>query len=182
MPVHLYLINLLFAGLIVALTVMFTLITSAVFDLVSSTHPRSRHLCRVYFWLFATGVVTRLWSLAAFSLSTLAIVISSKKAINKWIAAVTVLTLWLVPMLLSLYIMLPYAFEVQFEQWVFSSWHLCDLWKKLGICDDMHACGEGNNCAQTPGPMIYCRVLASWLSYWPGPGQILSLISTISSP
>ena len=47
-PVHLYLINLLFAGLIVALTVMFASITSAVFDLVSSTHPRSRHLCRVY--------------------------------------------------------------------------------------------------------------------------------------
>ena len=107
-PVRLYLINLLFAGLIVALTVMFTLITSAVFDLVSSTHPRSRHLCRVYLWLFATGVVTRLWSLA--------IVICSKKAINKWIVAVIVLTLWLVPMLLSLYIMLPYAFEVQFEQ------------------------------------------------------------------
>ena len=107
-PVHLCLINLLFAGLIAALTVMFTLITSAVFDLVSSTHPRSRHLCRVYLWLFATGAVTRLWSLATFSLSTLAIVI-------KWIAAIIVLTLWLVPMLLSLYIMLPYAFEVQFE-------------------------------------------------------------------
>ena len=26
---------------------------------------------------------------------------------------------------------------------------------KLGICDDMHACGEGNNCAQTLGPMFY---------------------------
>ena len=26
---------------------------------------------------------------------------------------------------------------------------------KLGICDDMHASGEGNNCAQTLGPMFY---------------------------
>ena len=114
MPVRLYLINLLFAGLIVALTAIFILITSAVFVLVSSNHPRPRYLCRVYLWLFATGLVTRLCSLAAFSLSTLAIVIFSKKAINKWIAAIIVLTLWLVPMLLSLYIMLPYAFEAQF--------------------------------------------------------------------
>ena len=113
-PVRLYLINLLFAGLIVALTAIFILITSAVFVLVSTNHPRSRHLCRVYLWLFATGAVTRLWSLAAFSVSTMTIVIFSKKTINKWIAAVIVLTLWLVPMLLSLYIMLPYAFEAQF--------------------------------------------------------------------
>ena len=113
-PVRLYLINLLFAGLIVALTAIFILITSAVFALVSSSHPRSRHLCRVYLWLFAIGLVTRLWSLAAFSLSTLTIVIFSKKAISKWIAAVIVLTLWLVPILLSLYIMLPYTFEAQF--------------------------------------------------------------------
>ena len=111
-PVRLYLINLLFAGLIVALAAMFILITSGV--LVSSNHPRPRHLCRVYLWVFATGLVTRLWSLAAFSVSTMTIVIFSKKTINKWIAAVIVLTLWLVPMLLSLYIMLPYAFEAQF--------------------------------------------------------------------
>ena len=94
--------------------VQFILITSAVFVLVSSNHPRPLYLCRVYLWLFATGAVTRLWSLFAFSLSALAIVIFSKKTINKWIAAIIVLTLWLVPMLLSLYIMLPYAFEAQF--------------------------------------------------------------------
>ena len=37
-PVRLYLINLLFAGLIVALTAIFILITSAVHMLVSSNH------------------------------------------------------------------------------------------------------------------------------------------------
>ena len=26
---------------------------------------------------------------------------------------------------------------------------------KLGICDYMHACGEGNNCALILGPMFY---------------------------
>ena len=113
-PIRLYLINLLFAGLLVALTAIFTSITSAVFVLVSTNHPRSRHLCRVYLWLFATGAVTRLWSLAAFSVSTMTIVIFSKKAIHKLSAAVIVFSLWIVPMILSLYILLPYVFEVQF--------------------------------------------------------------------
>ena len=154
-PVRLYLINLLFAGLTVALTAMFILITSAVFVLVSSNHPRSRHLCRVYLWLFTTGAVTRLWSLAAFSLSTLAIVISSKKTINKWIAAVTVLTLWLVPMLLSLYIMLPYAFEVQFIHSV--------------------ACFPDNNQTNLVVPVRYTS-LATWIIF----GGLMPLtVSTI---
>ena len=72
-----------------------------------------------YLWVFGTSTVTRLWSLAAFSLSTLAIVIFSKKAINKWIAAVIVLILWLVLMILSLCILLPYVFEAQFIHGVF---------------------------------------------------------------
>ena len=113
-PVRLYLINLLFAGLIVALTAIFILITSAVLVLVSSNNPRPLYLCRVYLWLFATGAVTRLWSLAAFSLSTMAIVLFSKKTINKWSAVVIVFSLWIAPMLLSLYILFPNVYEVQF--------------------------------------------------------------------
>ena len=113
-PVRLYLINLLFAGFIVALAAIFGTITSAIHVLVSSNNPRPLYLCRVYLWAFGTSTVTRLWSLAAFSLSTLAIVLFSKKTINKWSAAVIVLSLWIAPMLLSLYILLPYVYEVQF--------------------------------------------------------------------
>ena len=114
MPVRLYLINLLFAGLLVALTLIFISITSAVFVVVSSNHPRPRYLCRVCLWAFGTSTATRLWSLAAFSLSTMAIVLFSKKTIHKWSAAVIVFSLWIVPMILSLYILLPYVYEVQF--------------------------------------------------------------------
>ena len=113
-PVRLYLINLLFAGLLVALTLIFISITSAVFVVVSSNHPRPRYLCRVCLWAFGTSTATRLWSLAAFSLSTMAIVLFSKKTIHKWSAAVIVFSLWIVPMILSLYILFPYVYEVQF--------------------------------------------------------------------
>ena len=113
-PVRLYLINLLFAGLLVALTLIFISITSAVFVVVSSNHPRPRYLCRVCLWAFGTSTATRLWSLAAFSLSTMAIVLFSKKTIHKWSAAVIVFSLWIMPMILSLYILLPYVYEVQF--------------------------------------------------------------------
>ena len=113
-PVRLYLINLLFAGLIVALTAIFGTVTSAVHVLVSSDHPRPLYLCRIYLWVFGTSTVTRLWSLAAFSLSTLTIVIFSKKTINNWCAAVIVLNLWIAPMILNLYMLLPYVFEAQF--------------------------------------------------------------------
>ena len=113
-PVRLFLINLLLAGLLVAVALMFTLVTSAVLINVSSNHPRPRYLCRVYLWAFGTGVVARLWSLAAFSLSILAIVRFSKKTISLWNVAVSILILWLVPMAISLYILLPYVYEAQF--------------------------------------------------------------------
>ena len=113
-PVRLYLINLLFAGLIVALVAIFGAITCVIHVLVSSNKPRPLYLCRVYLWAFGTSTVTRLWSLTAFSLSTLAIVLFSKKTVNKWSAAVIVLSLWIVPMILSLYNLFPYVNKVQF--------------------------------------------------------------------
>ena len=107
-PVRLYLINLLFAGLLVAVVSMLALGSTIVLIKVSSNHPRPLYLCRVYLWGFAVGAVTRLWSLAVFSISILAIVRFSKKTISKRIAAGVILTLWLVPMILSLYILLPW--------------------------------------------------------------------------
>ena len=118
MPVRLYLINLLIAGLIGALVAIISR-TYTVQVIVSSNDPRPRYLCRIYLWALGTLALTRLWSLTAFSLSTLAIIIFSKKTINKWSAAVIVLSLWVVPMLLSLYIMLPYVFEAQFIHGLF---------------------------------------------------------------
>ena len=113
-PVRLFLINLLFAGLLVAVAMMFMVGSATVLINASSDDPRPRYLCRVYLWAFGSGVVARLWSLAAFSLSILAIVRFSKKHISLWSAAVIILVLWLAPMVITLYTLIPYVYEAQF--------------------------------------------------------------------
>ena len=113
-PLRLFLINLLLAGLLVVVTLLVILCTSTVLIAVSAQYPGPRYLCRVYLWVFGTGVMVRLWSLTAFSFSILGIVRFGKKTISWWSAAVIILILWLAPMTISLYVMLPYLFEAQF--------------------------------------------------------------------
>ena len=113
-PVRIFLINLLFAGLVVAVAMMFMVGSATVLINSSSNDPRPRYLCRVYLWAFGSGVVARLWNLAAFSLSILAIVRFGKKTISMWCAAVVILVLWLAPMVITLYTILPYIYEAQF--------------------------------------------------------------------
>ena len=113
-PVRLFLINLLLGGLLVVVIMLFILGTSAVLVGLSTTPATPLYLCRVYLWVFGTGVVARLWSLAAFSFAILGIVAFGKKTISMWSAAVVLIILWFVPMILSLYLLLPYVFEAQF--------------------------------------------------------------------
>ena len=113
-PVRLFLINLLLAGLLVAASLMLMVCTAAVLIAVSTHSPLPRYLCRVYLWGFATGGAARLWSLAAFSFSILAIVRFGKKTISWCTAAVIIPILWLVPIIISLYVILPYVYEAQF--------------------------------------------------------------------
>ena len=112
--VRLFLINLLLAGLLVAASLMLMVCTAAVLIAVSTHSPLPRYLCRVYLWGFATGGAARLSSLAAFSFSILAIVRFGKKTISWCTAAVIIPILWLVPMIVSLYVILPYVYEAQF--------------------------------------------------------------------
>ena len=118
-PLQLFLINLLLAGLVMGLGVFFIVGTSFVLVAMGPEQPRPpRYLCRVYIWLFCVGSAARPWSLAAFSLSVLAIVRFGKKTISLLCAAVIITTLWLVPIVTSLFIMLPYVYEAQFVQGV----------------------------------------------------------------
>ncbi len=118
-PLRFFLINLLLAGLVIGLGMILIAGTSAVLVAVGPEQPRPPlFLCRVYFWLFFVGSAARSWSLAAFSLSVLAIVRFGKKTISLLHAAVIITILWLVPIAVSLYIVLPYVFEVQFFQGV----------------------------------------------------------------
>ena len=114
-PLRLFLINLLLAGLVVAMAMLLSVGTSAVLVAVGPEHPRPPlYLCRAYLWLYGGGAVTRLWSLAAFSLFVLAVVRFGKKTISKRYAILIITILWIVPWFLSLYVLLPYVYEVQF--------------------------------------------------------------------
>ena len=113
-PVRLFLINLLLAGLLVAVSLVSALCTATVLIAVRTHSPLPRYLCRVYLWGFATGAAVRLWSLAAFALSALGGVRFGKKTISWCTAAAVTFILWFAPMIISLYIILPYVYEVQF--------------------------------------------------------------------
>ena len=114
-PLRLFLINLLLAGLVVAMAVALSMGTSAVLVAAGPEHPRPPlYLCRAYLWLFSGGTVARFWSLAAFSLSVLAVVRFGKKTISKCSAVLIISTLWIVPWFLNLYVLLPYVYEGQF--------------------------------------------------------------------
>ena len=113
----LFLINLLLAGLVMGLGVVFIVSTSATLVVLGSEHPRPpQYLCRVYLWTYAVGAVARLWNLAAFSLSVLAIVRFGKKTISLHCAAVILTILWLAPIAICLYVLLPFVFEAQLVQ------------------------------------------------------------------
>ena len=114
---HLFLINLLLARLFMTLGdyEVFIVGTSAVLVVVSSEqHRPPLYLCRVFLWIYAVGAVARLWNFVALSLSVLAIVRFGKKTISLLYAAVIITILWIIPIGMGLYILLPYMFETQF--------------------------------------------------------------------
>ena len=118
-PLRLFLINLLLAGLFMALGEVFIVGTSAVLVVAGSEQPRPpRYLCRVYIWMFCVGSAARTWNLAAFSLSVLAIVRFGKKTITLCYAAVVIIILWIIPIAISTFVLFAYVFEAQFVQGV----------------------------------------------------------------
>ena len=64
--------------------------------------------------MWCIGAVARLWNLAAFSLSVIAIVRCGKKTITLRCAAVIITILWIISIGMGLYILLPYVYETQF--------------------------------------------------------------------
>ena len=81
-PLWLFLINLLLAGLVVAMCMILIVGTFVALVVVTPEQPRSPlYLCRVNLWMYGMGSAARLLNLAAFSFSVLAIVRFGKKTI-----------------------------------------------------------------------------------------------------
>ena len=114
-PLWLILINLLLAGLVKGLGMLLISVTSVALVAVGPEQTRPPlYLCRMYVLIGSTAVVVRQWSLAAFALSVLAIVRFGKKTISLLYAAVIIAILWLVPIAINLYMVLPYVYKVLF--------------------------------------------------------------------
>ena len=114
-PLRLFLVNLLVAGLFMGLGVVFIVGTSVVLVVVGPEHLRPpQYLCRVYMWMISVGAVARLWNLAAFALSILAIVRFGKRSISWCHAAVILTILWIAPSAICLYVLIPHVFEAHF--------------------------------------------------------------------
>ena len=114
-PLRLFLINLLLANLAVAVSTVMLVGTSIVLIAVDPEQPRPpQYLCRMSLWLFLVGTAAKLWSLAAFSLSVLAIVRFGKKTISKCYAAIFIAIIWTVPFIITFFAFSPYIAEAHY--------------------------------------------------------------------
>ena len=113
--VRVFIINLLVANLVVAVSTVLLLGTSLILVAVDQDQPRPpQYFCRVNLWLYLVGTAANLWSLAAFSISILAIVRFGKKTISKGFFAVFIAVIWTVPFILTLFVFFPYIAEVHY--------------------------------------------------------------------
>ena len=113
--VRVFLINLLLSSLVVAVSTVMLVGTSIVLIAVDPEQPRPpQYLCRMSLWLFLVGTAAKLWSLAAFSLSVLAIVQFGKKTISKRYAAVFIAIIWIISFIITFYAFFPYIAEAHY--------------------------------------------------------------------
>ena len=121
--IRIFLVNLLAAGLVVATICVITGITSLILVLTDVEEP-ALIVCALQLWVFGTGAVARLLSLAAFSIAVLLIVRFGKTAIKGVYIAITLAILWIAAMLLNIHIALPVVYAVQFVDGVACFPHL----------------------------------------------------------
>ena len=98
-------IVILFCGSIGIIAVMLNL---------TSIQPPNLSLCRVILWGYVVGTFTRLFNLAAFSLIVLLIVRYHKRQFKPLTIALCLAFVWIMPVILNLYQMVPPIYEVQY--------------------------------------------------------------------
>ena len=111
--IRVFLVNMLAAGLIVATVCFFTGCISIVLALSDIAEP-ARVMCALQIWVFGTGAIARLLSLAAFSIVVLRIVRFGKMTMKGVYIALILAFLWITAMLLNIHIALPVVYAVQF--------------------------------------------------------------------
>ena len=111
--IRVFLVNLLAAGLVVA-SICFVIGCVSIILVLSDVGKPTRIICALQLWVFGTGAVARLLSVAAFSIVVLRIVWFGKTTMKGAYIALTLALLWITAMLLNIHIVLPVVFAVQF--------------------------------------------------------------------
>ena len=110
---QIFLINLLFAGLATAV-IAATFPLSALTIHWTGIQEPSLPFCRFMVWGYAAGAITRLFSMAAFSVAVLMVVRYSVKALKYAPVVLTLMLLWLGAILLNTHILVPPIYAVQY--------------------------------------------------------------------
>jgi hypothetical protein len=109
-----FLINLLVAGLFSAAIVIYYSLISIVLNF-SSLPPPDLWLCRIAAFGNVMGTVTRLWSLAAFSMIVLLTVrYGSKRVFNPVYVVLSLVSIWTAGVILSVHILIPPFFATDY--------------------------------------------------------------------
>ena len=108
---RIFLINLLVAGVIVALISIGFILTSFI-PIITSLPPPDLGFCRFLLWGYFVGSIARLYCLAGFSIVVLLIVRYNKKEMKTLYIVVFLALIWCVPILLNTHVLVPRIFAV----------------------------------------------------------------------
>ena len=111
--VRIFLINLLLAGLGVAIFSGGFLLSGLILNF-SSLPPPDLGFCRFLIWGYSIGAIARLYCLAGFSLVVLLIVRFNKKDLKTWSIVLFLALIWFVSTLLNTHLLVPPIYAVQF--------------------------------------------------------------------
>ena len=110
---QIFLINLLSAGLATAVIGAIFVLSALTIHWASIQEP-SLPFCRFMLWAYSAGAITRLFSVAAFSVAVLMVVRYSVKALKYAPVVLTLMLLWLGAILLNTHILVPPIYAVQY--------------------------------------------------------------------
>ena len=111
--VRIFLINLLVAGMTVAL-IYILFIPSALVLNFTSLPPPDLGFCRFLAWGYSAGAAARLYCLAGFSIVVMLIVRYNKKELKTIYIVIFLILIWSVPILLNTEILVPPIYAVQY--------------------------------------------------------------------
>ena len=110
---QIFLINLLSAGIAIAVTASAYSLTALVVNWAEIKEP-SLPFCRFAVWAYAVGAIARLFNVAAFSVAVLLVVKYSVRALKCAPIALAIILLWSGAILLNTHILVPQVHAVQY--------------------------------------------------------------------